>query len=41
VIRSRFREGISLVSSVKRDALRRRPPDEDDEEADTSIDPGH
>jgi len=41
VIRSRFREGISLVSSVKRDALRRKPPDEDDKEADTSIDPGH
>ena len=27
VIRSRFREGISLLSTVKRDALRRRPPE--------------
>jgi len=29
VIRSRFREGISLVNTVKRDALRRRPSDQE------------
>jgi GntR family transcriptional regulator len=41
VIRSRFREGISLVSSVKRDALRRRPRDSEGETSDSSTDSGH
>jgi len=36
VIRSRFREGISLVNTVKRDALRRRPSDQESRTARSS-----